>query len=199
MTDTTSRYDTVAILLHWGIGVLILGMFALGFWMHELPKEVKVESLDLFDLGIYTVQFAEPTSLRTFYFNLHKSIGVTVLALVVFRVFWRLRHAAPAFPQTMRAWEKKLAEAVHRALYLLMLAMPVSGVLMAIYSKFGIKWFGITLVEGLDNPALRNAFKEAHEVIGMLLLALIVLHVVAAIKHKVVDKDDVMRRMSLRG
>lgn len=199
MTDTTARYDKVAILLHWVVGVLILGMFALGFWMHELPKELKVDSLDLFELGIYTVQFSEPTSLRTFYFNLHKSIGVTVLALVVFRVFWRLRHVPPAFPQTMQAWEKKLAEVVHRAMYLLMLAMPLSGVLMSIYSKYGIQWFGITLVEGLDNPALRDTFKEAHEMIGFLLLLLIVLHVVAAIKHKVVDKDDVMQRMSLRG
>jgi cytochrome b561 len=70
---------------------------------------------------------------------------------------------------------------------------------LATYSKYGIKWFGLALIEGRDNPGLRDLFKEAHEIIGMTLLALIVLHIVAAIKHKVIDKDDVMRRMTLRG
>lgn len=199
MNQTTQRYTKTAIILHWVIGLLILGMFALGFWMDELPKELKVESLDLFDLGVYTVNFAEPTSLRTFYFNLHKSIGVTVLALVLVRLFWRLGHAAPAFPATMKEWEKKLADTAHRALYLLMLAMPLSGLVMATFSKYGVKWFGVSLIAGLDKPELRDLFKEAHEMIGALLLTLVVLHVIAAIKHKAIDKDEVMQRMSLRG
>jgi cytochrome b561 len=199
MNQRITRYTKTAIILHWLIGLLLLGMLALGFWMHDLPKEVKVEALDLFDLGFYTVMFSEPTSLRTFYFNLHKSIGVTLLVLIFVRLFWRLTHAAPEFPATMKAWEKRLSDTVHKAMYVLMVAMPISGVLMATYSKFGIKWFGIALIEGLDNPALRDAFKEAHEFIGLSLLALIVLHVIAAIKHKVVDKDEVMQRMSLHG
>ena len=80
-----------------------------------------------------------------------------------------------------------------------MLAMPISGLLMAINSKFGIKWFGIELVAGLDNAAMRDLFKEAHEVIGFVLLLMVVLHVAAAIKHKVIDKDDIMKRMSIHG
>lgn len=197
MNNTVQRYNKIAVILHGLVGLLLLGMFALGFWMHELPKELKVESLDLFNLGIHTLNFQEPTSLRAFYFNLHKSIGVTVLALILFRVYWKLTHAAPEFPATMKAWEKKLANAVHKALYLLMLAMPVSGALMAVFSKYGIVWFGIPLVAGLDNTGMREMFKEAHEMIGAALLLLIVLHVVAAIKHKIVDKDDVMKRMSM--
>ena len=197
MNDTIQRYNKIAIILHGMVGLLLLAMFVLGFWMHDLPKELKVESLDLFNLGVYTVTFQEPTSLRTFYFNLHKSIGVTVLALIMFRLYWRLTHAAPAFPATMKNWEKKLADAVHKGLYALMLAMPLSGVLMATYSKYGILWFGIPLVAGLDNAGMREMFKEAHEMIGAVLLLLIVLHVAAAIKHKVIDKDDVMKRMSL--
>jgi cytochrome b561 len=199
MNNTVQRYTKTAVILHWVIGLLLLAMIAFGFWMHELPKELKVESLDLFDLGIYTVTFSEPTSLRTFYFNLHKSIGVTLLVAILIRIFWRFSHAAPAFPATMPGWEKKLADAVHKVMYLLMLAMPVSGVLMATYSKYGILWFGIPLVKGLDNTELREMFMEAHEVIAFLLLALVVLHVAAAIKHKVIDKDDVMKRMTLRG
>ena len=199
MTQSASRYTKTAIILHWLIGLLLLAMLAFGIWMHELPKELKVESLDLFNWGLYTVVFSEPTSLRTFYFNLHKSIGVTLLALIVFRVYWRLSHPAPDYPATLKSWEKKLADLTQKAMYLLMVAMPVSGVLMATYSKFGIKWFGLTLIEGLDQPELRDLFKEAHEMIGMTLLALIVLHVAAAIKHKVIDKDEVMKRMSLHG
>lgn len=198
MNDTVQRYNKVAIILHGVVGVLLVGMFALGFWMHELPKELKVESLDLFNLGVHTITFQEPTSLRAFYFNLHKSIGVTVLALILFRVYWRLTHVAPEFPASMKAWEKKVADVVHKGLYLLMLAMPLSGALMAVYSKYGIVWFGHPLVAGLDNAGMREAFQEAHEMIGVVLLLLIVLHAAAAIKHKVIDKDDVLKRMSLR-
>lgn len=193
------RYNKVAVILHWFIGLFILLMFALGFWMGDLPKDLpKTETLDLFNWGIYTITLHEPASPRTFYFNLHKSIGVTLLALIIFRIFWRLTNKAPDFPSTMRAWEKTLAEYVHKLLYLLMVAMPLSGVLTAVNSKYGILWFGIPLLGGMDNPAMRDVYKEAHEFIGTVLLILVLLHIAAAIKHKVVDKDDVMARMSLR-
>lgn len=197
--STSQRYNKVAIILHWFIGLAILLMFALGFWMHELPKDLpKVETLNLFDWGLYTITLSEPLSPRAFYFNLHKSIGVTLLALIVFRVYWRLTHVPPALPSTMQAWEKKVADFAHKLLYVLMVALPVSGVLMAINSKYGILWFGMPLASGLDNPDLRELFKEVHEVVGMVLLLLIVLHIAAAIKHKVVDKDEIMARMSMR-
>lgn len=197
MNDSIQRYNKTAIILHWVIGLLIIAMFALGFWMHELPKELKVDSLDLFNLGIHTIIFQEPTSLRTFYFNLHKSIGVTLLALILFRVYWRISHPAPAYPSNISARDKKVAGITHKLLYALMLAMPLSGVAMAVNSKYGIKWFGMDLIAGLDNAAMRDVFKEAHEIIGTILLVLIVLHVAAAIKHKVFDKDDIMKRMSM--
>jgi cytochrome b561 len=197
--STTERYNKVAIILHWFIGLAILLLFALGFWMSELPKDLpKSATIDLFDFGLYTLTLPEPLSPRAFYFNLHKSIGVTLLVLIGFRIFWRLTHAAPAFPATMQKWEQQVAEGVHKLLYLLMIVMPISGVLTAVYSKYGILWFGIPLVGGLDNAGLRDVFKEAHEAIGVALLVLIGLHVVAALKHKLVDKDDVMKRMSLR-
>ena len=195
----TARYNKVSIVLHWVTGLALLMMIALGFWMSDLPKELpKSATMDLFNLGLYTMTLPEPITPRAFYFNLHKSIGVTLLVLIGFRVFWRLTHVAPAFPATMQKWEKRLAEGVHQFLYLLMVALPVTGVLMATYSKYGILWFGVPLVAGLDNAGLRDVFKESHEVIATLLLVLIGLHVAAAIKHKLVDKDDIMKRMSLR-
>lgn len=200
MNNIVERYTKTAIVLHWLIALLIIAMLALGFWMHELPKDApKTATFDLFNLGLYTMTMPEPVSVRTFYFNLHKSIGITVLALVLFRVFWRLTHLAPAFPETMKQWEKSLADLGHKALYLMMIVLPVSGFIMSVYSKWGILWFGIPVAEGLDNPQLRDVFKEVHEISAWLMIVLIVFHVLAALKHKIVDKDTVMKRMSLRG
>jgi cytochrome b561 len=196
--NAVQRYNKVSIILHWLIGIVLLCMFALGFWMSDLPKDLpKSATLDLFNLGVHTMTFAEPLSPRAFYFNLHKSIGVTLLVLIVFRLLWRLSHPAPELLPTMKAWEKKLSEVTHKVLYLLMLAMPISGLIMTLYSKYGVVWFGIPLMKGIDNPELRDVFKESHEVIGIIFLVLVILHILAAIKHKVIDKDDVMKRMSL--
>ncbi|MCX7628430.1 MAG: cytochrome b [Methylophilaceae bacterium] len=196
---TTQKYSKPAIILHGLTAVIIFIMFALGWYMADLPRDApKVTALDLFDLGLYTLQFDEAMSPRSFYFNLHKSIGVTLLLLILIRVYVRLTHQPPAFPDSMKAWEKKIADLVHKGLYVLMVAMPLSGILMAINSKYGIMWFGLPLAPGLDNPELREAFKEVHEIIGAILISLIALHVAAAIKHKVIDKDEIMSRMSLR-
>lgn len=199
MSDTIQRYNKVTIILHLVIAVFIFVMFGLGWYMSDLPKDLpKVPSLDLFDLGFYTLQFSEPMTPRSFYFNLHKSLGVTIFALILFRLFWRLTHVPPEFLSTMKTWEKKLAELTHKGLYLMMLVVPAAGFVMALFSKYGVVWFGVRLLQGLNNEGLREFFKEAHEVAGLMLVALIVLHVAAAIKHKVVDKDDVLQRMSLR-
>jgi cytochrome b561 len=155
-------------------------------------------SFDLFDLGIYTWQLSEETSPRSFYFNLHKSIGITILGLIVFRIFWRITHPAPALIKTMKAWEKKLANATHHTLYLIMVLLPVSGVVMALYSKYGIKWFGIPLAEGLGIETVRDFFKATHENIGILLLALFALHVLAVLKHTFVNKDGTLKRMTFK-
>jgi len=199
MNHSLERYNKVTIILHLVVALFIFAMFGLGWYMSDLPKDLpKVPSVDLFDLGFYTLQFSEPMTPRSFYFNLHKSLGITVFALVLFRMFWRLTHPAPEFLSSMQAWEKKLAEVTHKGLYLMMLLVPLAGLVMGAFSKYGIVWFGVRLMQGIDNEGLRNVFKEAHEVAGVVLLALIVLHVVAAIKHKVIDKDNVMQRMSLR-
>jgi len=197
MSTVTSRYTRTAVVLHWLIGLAILGMLAFGWYMSELPKEApKASAFDLFDLGIYTVQLSEAVSPRTFYFNLHKSIGFTLLFLILFRVFWRLTHTPPALLSSLKPWEKKLANATHHTLYLLMVVMPLSGLTMTVYSKYGLKWFGIPLIPGLDNKPLREFFLEVHETVAILLVLLIVLHIAGALKHKFMDKDETLRRMS---
>ncbi len=199
MKQTPSRYTKTAIILHWLIAIFIALMFGLGWFMADLPKEApKQMAYDLFDLGVYTWQLAEEASPRTFYFNLHKSLGLTVLALIVLRVLWRITHTPPAALSSYKAIEKKVATATHHSLYLLMLAVPVTGLIMAINSKYGVKWFGIDVIAGLDNKPVRDFFECTHEFVGIVLLVLIGIHLLGALKHKFIDKDDTMSRISLK-
>jgi cytochrome b561 len=199
MKQTPSRYTKTAIILHWLIAIFIALMFGLGWFMADLPKEApKQLAYDLFDLGVYTWQLAEEASPRTFYFNLHKSLGLTVLALIVLRVLWRITHTPPAALSSYKAIEKKVATATHHSLYLLMLAVPVTGLIMAINSKYGVKWFGIDVIAGLDNKPVRDFFECTHEFVGIVLLVLIGIHLLGALKHKFIDKDDTMSRISLK-
>ncbi|PKO94072.1 MAG: cytochrome B [Betaproteobacteria bacterium HGW-Betaproteobacteria-1] len=198
MNNSIARYTKTAVILHWLIAFGILFMLALGWFMTDLPREgAKSSSYDLFNLGVYTWQLAEEVTPRTFYFNLHKSIGVTLLALIAFRLYWRLTHQPPALLSSLKVWEKKLAETAHTLLYVLMVAMPVSGLLMALYSKYGVKWFGLAFLPGMDNKAVREAFLVVHEWIGVALALLILLHIVGALKHKFINKDETLKRMSL--
>lgn len=190
------RYTKTAILLHWLIALGIFGMFALAFFMTELPKEApKQMSYDLFNWGIYTWNLAEEASPRAFYYNLHKSIGITLLALIIIRVLWRVTHKPPALLSSYKAWERKLSTGAHHLLYLVMIVMPVSGLIMSVSGKYGVKWFGIDFLAGLDNKPLREIFHETHEIAALILLLLIVLHIVGALKHKFIDKDETMDRM----
>ena len=196
MNHPTTSYTKTAKVLHWLIAIGIFGMFALGWFMSELPKEApKQMAYDLFDLGVYTWNLSEEISPRTFYFNLHKSIGVTIFALILIRILWRITHRPPALLASYKAWESKLASGAHHLLYLLMVALPLSGIIMAIYSKYGIKWFGIELINGLDNKDMRELFYEAHEIIGLIILLVIIVHIIGALKHKFIDKDDTLKRM----
>ncbi len=166
--------------------------------MTDLPKEgPKAMAYDLFDWGIYTWQLSEPASPRTFYFNLHKSIGITILALVLFRIYWRLTHKPPALLASLQAWEKKLATFGHKALYVMMFAVPASGLIMSMLSKYGVKWFGLPFIPGIENKGLREAFVEVHDIAGLILLTIIVVHLLGALKHKFIDKDGTLKRMSL--
>lgn len=196
--DTTQRYTRTAVLLHWLIAIVIFAMFGLGWFMTDLPKEApKADAFDLFDLGVYTWHLSEAVSPRTFYYNLHKSIGITLLGLVLLRLLWRVTHKPPALLASLKSWEKKAANGGHHLLYLLMFAMPLSGLVMAVYSKYGVKWFGIPFIPGLDNKAIRENFVEVHELVGIVLLIVVGIHILAALKHKFIDKDDTLSRMSL--
>ncbi|MFW5431770.1 MAG: cytochrome b [Methylophilaceae bacterium] len=192
----SNRYTKTAVYLHWLIALGIFGMFALGWFMSELPKEApKQMAYDLFDWGIYTWELSKEASPRSFYFNLHKSIGITLLVLIAIRLVWRIMHKPPTPLASYKAWERKLSTGAHHLLYMLMVIIPISGLVMAVSSKYGVKWFGIKLLGGLDNKPLREIFYETHEIAGIILLAILALHIIGALKHKFIDKDETMKRM----
>ncbi len=173
-----SRYSTVAIVLHWTIAVLLIGNLTVGL---------------LFD----TIEDADK-SLFYSLIDLHKATGITILALVVVRLAWRLMNPPPPLPAHMTRAERVLARLSHWGFYGLMLALPLSGWAMVSASakRFPIQWYGLFDVPFLSVPKGWN-YGGMHWFLGWLGLAMIVLHVAAALKHQYMDRDDIFARMSL--
>lgn len=171
---SAAAYTRTAIVLHWLIALLILVAFPLGVYMHELPLS--------------------PRKLQLY--SYHKWIGVTVMMLVAARLLWRIGHRPPA-PLPGPRWQLAAAQAVHHALYLLLVAIPVSGWLMSSALGFTVVWFGVLPLPDLvgKDKALGELLKAVHETLNFTLLALVVIHVAAALKHHFVDRDATLARM----
>lgn len=168
-----NRYNLGARTLHWAIALLILANLATGL-LHD--------PLD----GIVSLM------------PVHKAMGLTVLVLSLARVGWRLAFAAPAWPRAMTGVEIAAARAVHALLYLLMIAMPLTGWIMSSAGKYPLSWFGL-----FDWPKLAvtkaspvyGVSHEFHEIGGWVMLALVLGHVAAALRHHFILKDGLLRRM----
>jgi cytochrome b561 len=106
-----------------------------------------------------------------------------------------MTHKPPAILTSYKTSERKLATGAHHLLYLLMLAIPLSGLTMSVASKYGVKWFGLKFISGTDNESIREVFYEIHEIAGLIILMIVVLHMIGALKHKFIDKDDTMKRI----
>jgi cytochrome b561 len=181
-----SRYSTVAILLHWLMALMIISLFVAGIWMNEAVH-------------------VPATQARAFeVYQLHKSTGLTVLVLTLLRIIWRLTHQPPALPVHMKNWERLLARVSHIGFYGLMLAIPLSGWALVSVSRFGLptlyfglfEWPHIAPLAALENKApMEDLLKEAHEILAFGAIALLALHIVAALKHHIIDKDDVLVRI----
>ena len=170
------RYTNTAVVLHWLIAVLIIGAFALGLVMTDMP-------------GI------SPAKLR--YFSWHKWAGVTVLLLAALRLLWRLKNRPPDFPEAMPAWQRRAAHGLHHLLYLLIFAVPLSGYFYTLATGYPVVWFGLVKLPVLiaKNKALADTLEPVHYWLNMVMAGLVVLHVLAALKHHFVDRDDTLRRM----
>jgi cytochrome b561 len=178
MSPSDARYTTTAIVIHWLIAFAVVGQFAWGWLMQEIPKQ--------------------PAGPRADAFNLHKSIGLTLLALMIVRLLWRLAHRPPDLP-TMPAWQRRAAHANHALLYALLLAMPLSGYLGSVFSGYPVRFFGFVLPAwGAKSDAIKSAMSVAHAALAWLLAAAVALHVAAAVRHAWRDRDGVLGRMAPR-
>lgn len=170
-----NRYHPLSKLLHWLMAVLILAAFGIGLAMADAPLSPKVLAQ----------------------FSYHKWIGITVLGLVALRLLWRLLKGVPAMPDSMKPWEKLAAHLGHLGLYLLMIGVPLVGWLMSSAKGVPVVYFKLVRLPDLiaADKALGEQLAEVHETLAWLLIALVVLHVLAALKHHFVNRDTVLQRM----
>ena len=173
--NTDRRYDAVALALHWSIALLALVQLALGWWMIDIPKT--------------------PVGVRAAWFNLHKSIGLTIGLLMLARLGWRLVHATPGLPGWLPRWQARVARASHALLYGALIVQPLVGYLGSSFTSYPILYFGRTLPHwGWDSPALKALCSEVHLALAGFITALVALHIAAALRH-LVRRDGVFDRM----
>ena len=172
---TAARYTRTAIALHWLIALLICGAFPLGLYMTGLPLS--------------------PRKLQLY--SYHKWIGMVVLLLALLRLLWRLRHPPPPLVAGMPRWQALAAHGAHHALYLLALALPLSGWLMSSALGFPVVWFGVLPLPDLigKNKELGEVLKLVHEDLGYALLGVVLAHAGAALWHQFIDRDGTLARM----
>jgi cytochrome b561 len=174
-SEPPERYTSLAIALHWLIALVVIGQIALGWWMQEIPKE--------------------PVGPRVNAFNLHKSIGMTVLLLMVVRLAWRSSHRPPPLPP-MPAWQAMAARSNHWLLYLCLFLQPLTGYLGSAVSGYPVRYFGLILPAwAAKNIALKDFLSIVHFTTSWVLVAAIALHVAAALKHQFADRDQLIWRM----
>ena len=172
------RYTTVAIVLHWTIALLIIGLIVFGLLMTR-----------------------EWVPNRFVLYQWHKTFGITVLVLSILRLIWRLTHRPPPLPTDTPPWQRTASQATHGLFYALMILMPLLGWAMVSASELPIPTVLYGFIPLPDMPGIPEAraiearFRLLHEIGAKLFMAAIVLHIGAALKHHFKDKDDVLRRM----
>lgn len=171
--NRTDRYTRVAIAFHWTIAALVVLNLSLGLGRGLLPRGWPVMPV-------------------------HKAVGITVLVLTLGRIAWRLAHPAPPLPGSVQPWERAAATLSHIALYSLMLALPLSGWAMVSGGKRRpLEWFGLFDIPYLPvSDAVAAAGNTAHGVFGWAMIALVALHVAAALRHHFLLRDNVLARMT---
>lgn len=175
LRNTNQAWGSVAKLFHWLLAVLISAQFVLGFIAEEAA--VSPRKLDLFVM--------------------HKSLGITILLLAAVRLGWRVGNTPPAAPAGLSSGERRLARFAHMLLYLLMLAVPLSGWWISDTSLIPFKFYWtLPVPDFLDTSrAASEIAAEVHEVLTVLLLAVVSVHVLAALRHHFVLRNDVVSRM----
>lgn len=173
------RYTRTAMLLHWVLGLALIGLFGVGIYMTGLPFS--------------------PQRLKLY--NWHKWAGITLLTLSALRLTWRLAHRPPALPapisQAMPAWQKWAHHGTHVLLYVLFFAVPLIGWAYSSAAGFPIVFLGLWQLPDFVpvSKDLAEAIKPWHQYTAFTLAALVLLHIAAALKHQIVDRDGLLTRM----
>ncbi len=170
-----TSYHPIAKALHWFMALVIFGLLALGFVMSGMPLS--------------------PEKLQ--YFSWHKWAGVSIFVLVWVRLAWRLVNPPPPYASSMPRHVQLLAHAGHLALYALMVIIPLSGWLMSSAKGVQTVWFGVLPIPDVlsRDKELGHLLEEVHSLLNWGLMALVVGHIGAALKHHFIDRDDTLTRM----
>jgi len=181
--NTDQRFGSAAMALHWLIALNVIGLLAVGKFMTG-------EGLDL--------------STKFQLYQLHKSFGVLVFVLMIARLCWRWTQIIPAYPETMRPWEKTGAHISHWGFYVLLIVMPLTGWALVSAATFKVPTllFGtiplphLTFLENTADPKATEEWVQwIHTTLGWVIIGIVVVHVGAALKHHFIDRDTVLTRM----
>lgn len=185
MQTSSAHYNTVAKMLHWLMALLIVGMLVLGLVMttgNVLDGPGKAVALQM-----------------------HKSFGMIVLILSLFRLAWRWLKPPPPFPAQMPRWEKLAAHITHVILYVLMLVMPLVGWMMISTFPHNSLFFGlfpipnVPFLHDLPNKKdIREVLENIHWSLAWVIVTFVALHAGAALKHHFIERNDILLRMAPR-
>jgi len=178
MRDTKLKFGAITKLFHWAIALLVLIAICLVYYTKwVLPPHSPT--------GGYLIN------------NLHKPIGMTILGLAILYLIWRFSNTRPSFPSSMQPWEKIAAKLVHYLLFLSIILMPISGFIMSVAAGYPPNYFDLYQVPQFiqKNEAMAKFFFETHGIVGNITIALVAIHLLAALKHHFINRDDVLTRM----
>lgn len=175
MFQTAPRYTTTAIAFHWLLALMIIGSFSFGVYMTDLPFS--------------------PARVRQY--NWHKWAGITILALSMLRLLWRLTHKPPALPTHMPKWQQSASHAAHIALYACFFAVPLAGWAYSSAAGFPVVVYGVLPLPDWvpKSKELADILKLLHKSLAFGLAGIVVIHILAALMHLVRGDDGVFERM----
>lgn len=174
LKNTNDSYGIITKLFHWLMSLVIICLLIVGFTMASM----------------------EPSEQKWQIYGLHKATGVTILALVCLRLIWRLINVVVQLPADLPSWQKIAARTTHYLLYVCMFLMPISGIMMSRFGGHDINIFNIFTIGALEkNTSIAGLFYKLHQITAFVLIGLICLHILAALFHHFVRKDNVLTRM----
>lgn len=173
--NTENSYGSLAKWFHWGMAFLMIMMFAAGLIMTEM----------------------QTSPMKIWIYGLHKSTGILILLLVCGRLYWRWMEVRPRMPEGMTSTQKNLAEWVHKALYALMFAIPLSGWAMSNAAGYLISFYGVVTLPAIvaNSHEMKVFYAETHEILAYAAIWLVLLHGAAAFWHQFIRKDGLLMRM----